>query len=115
MAATAKSSGKALGGGETFDAVYSADSRAARAAMRRAEGAARLGEEEREEPSAEAAMGGRGQAAEDNIIAALGLPKEFIYGGFSAMGSGIASFAATAGLEQTVACPHEGVQHRLAK
>lgn len=29
------------------------------------------------------------QAAEDNIIAALGLPKEFIYGGFSAMGSGI--------------------------
>jgi hypothetical protein len=29
------------------------------------------------------------QAAEDAIIAALGLPKEFIYGGFSAMGSGI--------------------------
>lgn len=29
------------------------------------------------------------QAAEDNIIAAMGLPKEFIYGGFSAMGSGI--------------------------
>lgn len=29
------------------------------------------------------------QTAEDNIIAALGLPKEFIYGGFSAMGSGI--------------------------
>ena len=32
---------------------------------------------------------GEVQAAEDNIIAALGLPKEFIYGGFSAMGSGI--------------------------
>lgn len=32
---------------------------------------------------------GEQQAAEDNIIAALGLPKEFIYGGFSAMGSGI--------------------------
>lgn len=29
------------------------------------------------------------QAAEDNIIAAMGLAKEFIYGGFSAMGSGI--------------------------
>lgn len=29
------------------------------------------------------------QAAEDNIIAAMGLPREFIYGGFSAMGSGI--------------------------
>jgi intein/homing endonuclease len=29
------------------------------------------------------------QAAEDNIIAAMGLPKEFIVGGFSAMGSGI--------------------------
>lgn len=29
------------------------------------------------------------QAAEDNIIAALGLPREFIYGGFSALGSGI--------------------------
>lgn len=32
---------------------------------------------------------GEVQAAEDNIIAAMGLPKEFIYGGFSAMGSGI--------------------------
>jgi hypothetical protein len=32
---------------------------------------------------------GEVQSAEDNIIAALGLPKEFIYGGFSAMGSGI--------------------------
>jgi hypothetical protein len=32
---------------------------------------------------------GEVQAAEDNIIAALGLPKEFIYGGFSAMGSSI--------------------------
>jgi len=32
---------------------------------------------------------GEQQAAEDSIIAALGLPKEFIYGGFSAMGSGI--------------------------
>lgn len=32
---------------------------------------------------------GEVQAAEDNIIAALGIPKEFIYGGFSALGSGI--------------------------
>lgn len=32
---------------------------------------------------------GEVQAAEDNIVAAMGLPKEFIYGGFSAMGSGI--------------------------
>lgn len=32
---------------------------------------------------------GEVQAAEDNIIAAMGLPKEFIYGGFSAMGSSI--------------------------
>ncbi len=32
---------------------------------------------------------GEVQTAEDNIIAALGIPKEFIYGGFSAMGSGI--------------------------
>lgn len=32
---------------------------------------------------------GEVQAAEDNIIAALGLPKEFLYGGFSAMGSSI--------------------------
>ena len=32
---------------------------------------------------------GEVQSAEENIIAALGLPKEFIYGGFSAMGSGI--------------------------
>jgi tetratricopeptide (TPR) repeat protein len=32
---------------------------------------------------------GEVQDAEENIIAALGLPKEFIQGGFSAMGSGI--------------------------
>lgn len=32
---------------------------------------------------------GEVQTAEDNIIAALGIPKEFIYGGFSALGSGI--------------------------
>ncbi len=32
---------------------------------------------------------GEVQAAEDNIIAALGLPKEFLYGGFSATGASI--------------------------
>lgn len=32
---------------------------------------------------------GEVQSAEDNIIAAMGLPKEFIYGGLSALGSGI--------------------------